>query len=321
MRHWIFFLAVSATVFLKAGNAVTIPYNEGNDGYTIIALDGIADTEGAIWDLSKLHFIKEIPLHFDITSDITFTGTTDDTRQTYTIRDGITYLTRSETPFTVGFLTPGVLVDDNGRLPLTMRGRTHQHDYYFGDGETSHDKVGEGRLIRSDGDTIHQATLHRTITDLLCVMDLHPIKGLDMFPDSVKGRCRVTTHTWRDSIGAALAQCITRQYTYYDNTEEVESGTFLILDNNRPYSIGHRNHRRNGNTLTASLGDQTVTIDGLDPDFDGTQVTISDIAGRIYHSSHPNCDSGNVSIHTTLPPDPVIVTVIQSTTTTFKLSH
>ncbi len=316
MKRFLPFLAVVA---LNAGASVIMPYSSGEEDYTVLQLEGAAEVDGDVWDLSRMAVVGEIPLRFEQINDSVFTATTNDTRQTFTHRAKGLYLTRSETPFTVGFLEPGEIVKGEGEAELTMRGRTHIHDYYYGTGRAEFGQVRRGTLIRRDDDTIANVALERRETVLRVAMDLHPIKSLDAFADSLICDYKATTYTWRDSRGVALAQTIAWESgSVYGQSEPVRA-TFLIIDNTEPVSYEKRRHSGHSGSLSVSLGDNSVTITGLDADYGEAQISIADVAGRLYYSGKVDSHSGMATIKTQLPPDEVIVSVTQAETTSFKL--
>ncbi len=304
----------------------SVPYALGEGGYAVVELEGYVPEDGAgVWDLSRLAATGlETPLRFDYLSDSVFTATTYDTRQTFSIRDGSWLLTRSETPSSVGILSPGVpvrgnAVNDNN---IEMRGRTYQHDHYYGVGTGSLEVLGRGRLIRREGDTIDNAVLDRRTVTLKIVSGPQPLQGLGDRPDSLAVDCSRTTHTWRDADGRALAQAVAEVYTGWKDAKSGASATYLVIaENEKPAAYSRRSHGESSSTPTARLEDHGVTLSGLEHDFADTGVVVADVAGRVYYSGTVDSGGGTVTIRTALPPGEVVITVSQTETTTFKLTR
>lgn len=299
-------------------------YTPGDGAYRVVELDGFEPApEARVWDLSRLAATGfETPLRFDYLSDSVFTATTSDTRQTFSIVDGSWLLTRSETPTSVGILSPGVPVRGNVvNNYVEMRGRTYQHDHYYGAGSGTLEVFGCGRLIRRDGDTIDNASLDRRTVALRVVSGPQPISGLSERPDSLSVDCRRTTYTWRDSDGRALAQAVKVSYIGAKGELGSDSASYLIIAEDAPASYSRRSHGESSSTPTARLDDHGVTLSGLEHDFADTGVVVADVAGRVYYSGKVDSGGGTVSIRTPLPPSEVIITVTQSETTTFKLTR
>lgn len=301
------------------------PYALGEGGYVVVELDGFVPGDDArVWDLSRLAATGfETPLRFDAVSDSVFTATTSATRQTFSIGDGSWLLTRSETPTSVGILSPGVPVRGNAvNNNVEMRGRTYQHDHYFGSGSGALEVLGRGRLIRRDGDTIDNAVLDRRTVTLKIVSGPQPLQGLGDRPDSLAVDCHRTTHTWRDADGRALAQTVAEEYTGWKDARTEASATYLVIAaDETPAAYSRRSHGESSSTPTARLGDHGVTLSGLEHDFADTGVVVADVAGRVYYSGTVDSGGGTVTIRTALPPGEVVITVTQSETTTFKLTR
>ncbi len=300
------------------------PYAIGENGYRVVELEGFEpDTEARVWDLSRLAATgHETALRFDAVSDSVFTATTADTRQTFSLRDGAWLLTRSETPSSVGILSPGVPVRGNAVNNIEMRGRTYQHDHYYGVGSCTLEVLGSGRLIRRDGDTIDNAALDRRTVTLKIVSGPQPLQGLGDRPDSLAVDCRRTTHTWRDADGHALAQAVAEEYTGWKGARAEASATYLVMATDEtPATYSRRSHGESSSTPTARLGDHGVTLSGLEHDFADTGVVVADVAGRVYYSGTVDSGGGTVTIRTALPPGEVVITVSQTETTTFKLTR
>lgn len=300
-------------------------YTPGDGAYRVVELEGFEpDTEARVWDLSRLAATGfETPLRFDAVSDSVFTATTSDTRQTFSIGDGSWLLTRSETPTSVGILSPGVPVRGNAvNNNVEMRGRTYQHDHYYGAGSCSHEALGHGRLIRRDGDTIDNAALDRRTETLKIVSGPQPLQCLGDRPDSLAVDCRRTTFTWRDADGRALAKAVAEEYTGWTGAIAEASATYLVIAaDETPATYSRRSHGESSSTPTARLGDHGVTLSGLEHDFADTGVVVADVAGRVYYSGTVDSGGGTVTIRTLLPQGEVVITVTQSETTTFKLTH
>lgn len=300
------------------------PYTPGDGAYRLVELEGFEPApEARVWDLSRLAATGfETPLRFDAVSDSVFTATTSDTRQTFSIRDGSWLLTRSETPTSVGILSPGVPVRGNAvNNNVEMRGRTYQHDHYYGSGSGALEVLVHGRLIRRDGDTVDNAALDRRTVDLRVVSGPQPLRGLGDRPDSLAVDCRRTTYTWRDSDGRALAQAVNVSYIGAKGELGSNSASYLIMAVDAPVTYSRRSHGESSSTPTARLYDHGVTLSGLEHDFADTGVVVADVAGRVYYSGKVDSGGGTVSIRTPLPPGEVIITVTQSETTTFKLTR
>ena len=301
------------------------PYTPGDGAYRVVELEGFEPApEARVWDLSRLAATgHETALRFDAVSDSVFTATTADTRQTFSLRDGAWLLTRSETPSSVGILSPGVPVRGNVvNNNVEMRGRTYQHDHYFGDGRCTLEVLGRGRLIRRDGDTIDNAALDRRTVTLKIVSGPQPLQGLGDRPDSLAVDCRRTTYTWRDADRRALAQAVAEEYTGWKGTMAEASATYLVMATDEtPATYSRRSHGESSSTPTARLGDRGVTLSGLEHDFADTGVVVADVAGRVYYSGTVDSGGETVTIRTALPPGEVVITVTQSETTTFKLTR
>ena len=301
------------------------PYAIGENGYRLVELEGFEpDTEARVWDLSRLAATGfETPLRFDAVSDSVFTATTSDTRQTFSIGDGSWLLTRSETPTSVGILSPGVPVRGNAvKNNVEMRGRTYQHDHYYGAGSGTLEVLVHGRLIRREGDTIDNASLDRRTVALRVVSGPQPLRGPGDRPDSLAVDCRRTTYTWRDTDGRALAQAVAEEYTGWKGAKSEASATYLVIaENEKPAAYSRRSHGESSSTPTAMLNDHGVTLSGLEHDFADTGVVVADVAGRVYYSGKVDSGGGTVGIRTPLPPGEVIITVTQTETTTFKLTR
>ena len=303
----------------------SVPYALGEGGYAVVELEGFEPApEARIWDLSRLAATGvETPLRFDAVSDSVFTATTADTRQTFSLHDGAWLLTRSETPSSVGILSPGVPVRGNAvNNNVEMRGRTYQHDHYYGAGSGTLEVFGCGRLIRRDGDTIDNASLDRRTVALRVVSGPQPLRGPGDCSDSLAVDCRRTTYTWRDADGRALAQAVAEEYTGWKGTMAEASATYLVMATDEtPATYSRRSHGESSSTPTARLGDRGVTLSGLEHDFADTGVVVADVAGRVYYSGTVDSGGGTVTIRTALPPGEVVITVTQSETTTFKLTR
>ena len=300
------------------------PYAIGENGYRVVELEGFEPApEARVWDLSRLAATGlETPLRFDYLSDSVFTATTSDTRQTFSIGDGAWLLTRSETPTSVGILSPGVPVRGNAvNKNVEMRGRTYQHDHYCGAGCGTLEALGHGRLIRRDGDTVDNAALDRRTVALRVVSGPQPLRGPWDCPDSLAVDCRRTTYTWRDTDGRALAQAVKVSYIGAKGELGSNSASYLIMAGEAPASYSRRSHGESSSTPTARLYDHGVTISGLEHDFADTGVVVADVAGRVYYSGKVDSGGGTVSIRTSLPSGEVIITVTQIETTTFKLTR
>lgn len=300
------------------------PYAIGENGYRVVELEGFEPApEARVWDLSRLAATGfETPLRFDAVSDSVFTATTSDTRQTFSIGDGSWLLTRSETPTSVGILSPGVPVRGNAvKNNVEMRGRTYQHDHYYGAGSGTLEVLVHGRLIRREGDTIDNAALDRRTVALRVVSGPQPLSGPGDRPDSLAVDCRRTTYTWRDSDGRALAQAV--GVTWQGATGETGHGSasYLVIAGEAPATYRRRSHGESSSTPTAMLNDHGVTLSGLEHDFADTGVVVADVAGRVYYSGKVDSGGGTVGIRTPLPPGEVIITVTQTETTTFKLTR
>lgn len=298
-------------------------YTPGDGAYRLVELEGFEPApEARVWDLSRLAATGlETPLRFDYLSDSVFTATTSDTRQTFSIGDGSWLLTRSETPTSVGILSPGVPVRGNAVNNVEMRGRTYQHDHYYGSGSCSHEMFGLGRLIRREGDTIDNAALDRRTVVLRVVSGPQPLSGLGDRPDSLAVDCRRTTYTWRDADGRALAQAVKVSYLGAKGELGSNSASYLVMAEEAPATYSRRSHGESSSTPTARLDDHGVTLSGLEHDFADTGVVVADVAGRVYYSGKVDSGGGTVSIRTSLPPGEVIITVTQTKTTTFKLTR
>lgn len=301
-----------------------VPYTYGAGGYIVVELEGFEPMDGSTaWDLSKLATSGYVTsLRFDAVSDSVFTATTSDTRQTFSIHEAAWLLTRSETPTSVGILSPGVPVRGNAvNKNVEMRGRTYQHDHYCGSGSGTLEVLGHGRLIRRDGDTIDNAALDRRTVALRVVSGPQPLRGPGDRPDSLAVDCRRTTYTWRDADGRALAQAVKVSYIGAKGELGSNSASYLIMDEDAPATYSRRSHGESSSTPTARLDDHGVTLSGLEHDFADTGVVVADVAGRVYYSGKVDSGGGTVSIRTPLPPGEVIITVTQSETTTFKLTR
>lgn len=300
------------------------PYAIGENGYRLVELEGFEpDTEARVWDLSRLAATGfETPLRFDAVSDSVFTATTSDTRQTFSIGDGSWLLTRSETPTSVGILSPGVPVRGNAvNNNVEMRGRTYQHDHYYGAGSGTLEVFGCGRLIRREGDTIDNASLDCRTVALRVVSGPQPLRGPGDRPDSLAVDCRRTTYTWRDADGRALAQAVKVSYIGAKGELGSNSASYLVIAEEAPATYSRRSHGESSSTLTARLDDHGVTLSGLEHDFADTGVVVADVAGRVYYSGKVDSGGGTVTIRTALPPSEVVITVTQSVVTTFKLTR
>ncbi len=300
------------------------PYAIGENGYRLVELEGFEpDTEARVWDLSRLAATGfETPLRFDAVSDSVFTATTSDTRQTFSIGDGSWLLTRSETPTSVGILSPGVPVRGNAvNNNVEMRGRTYQHDHYYGSGSGTLEVFGCGRLIRREGDTIDNASLDCRTVALRVVSGPQPLRGPGDRPDSLAVDCRRTTYTWRDADGRALAQAVKVSYIGAKGELGSNSASYLVIAEEAPATYSRRSHGESSSTLTARLDDHGVTLSGLEHDFADTGVVVADVAGRVYYSGKVDSGGGTVTIRTALPPSEVVITVTQSVVTTFKLTR
>ena len=133
------FICLILLAFVQGGAAQTVPYTLGEGGYKVVELEGfVPDAGSKLWDLSRLATTGyETDLRFDAVSDTVFTATTNDTRQTFHFTNGGWSLTRSETPTSVGCLSPGgackrllVQSSDDARQGLPARSllrRRHRH--------------------------------------------------------------------------------------------------------------------------------------------------------------------------------------------------
>ena len=318
-----YLLALLTIPFVAASQPT--PYELGAGSYVVVELEGFEPApEARVWDLSRLAATGfETPLRFDAVSDSVFTATTSDTRQTFSIRDGSWLLTRSETPTSVGILSPGVPVRGNAvNNNVDMRGRTYQHDHYYGLGTGTLEVLGRGRLIRRDGDTIDNAALDRRTVTLKIVSGPQPLQGLGDRPDSLAVDCQRTTYTWRDADGRALAQAVAEVYTGWKGAGAEASATYLVIAaDDTPATYSRRSHGESSSTPTARLEDHGVTLSGLEHDFADTGVVVADVAGRVYYSGTVDSGGGTVTIRTALPPGEVVITVSQTETTTFKLTR
>ncbi len=315
----LFLLPTTLTAF-----AQPTPYALGDGGYAVVELEGFEPApEARVWDLSRLAATgHETALRFDAVSDSVFTATTADTRQTFSLRDGAWLLTRSETPSSVGILSPGVPVRGNAvNNNVEMRGRTYQHDHYYGSGSGTLEVFGCGRLIRREGDTIDNASLDCRTVALRVVSGPQPLRGPGDRPDSLAVDCRRTTYTWRDADGRALAQAVKVSYIGAKGELGSNSASYLVIAEEAPATYSRRSHGESSSTLTARLDDHGVTLSGLEHDFADTGVVVADVAGRVYYSGKVDSGGGTVSIRTSLPPGEVIITVTQTEVNSFKLTR
>lgn len=317
------FICLILLAFMQGGAAQTVPYTLGEGGYKVVELEGfVPDAGSKLWDLSRLATTGyETDLRFDAVSDTVFTATTNDTRQTFHFSNGGWSLTCSETPTSVGYLSPGMPVRGCSSKTLTMHGRAYQHDHYYGVGTGVLEELGRGRLIRRDGDTIDNAVLERRTVALRVATGLQPLHGLGDRPDSLAVDCNRTSYTWRDTQGRALAQAV--EVSYQGATRVISSGSaaFLIMAEDAPVSYKHRRNGEESSSLSARLEDNGVTLSGLEQDFADTGVVVADVAGRVYYSGIVDSVGGRVTIRTTLPQGEVIITVTQTEVTTFKLTR
>lgn len=315
-----------ALICFGAGDATgqqSFPYALGKDYYKLIELEGFkVDESAVVWDMTRAGATGvESPLIFKMLNDSTFTASTDNARQTFHVSPTQWRLLKSEAMISVADFMPGVIVRGSGADSLTMKGRTYQTDYYYGEGITSHEVVGRGRLIRLPDDTIDNVTLDRRITTLHLGISHKPFDNLDAIADTAKVYSTTTVWTWRRPTGEALTQAIERAYSNSQGLQSTGRVAYLIINDNNTIEYKHRQQSTETTTLTATIGDGYVTISGLEQDFDDTQITVSDISGRVYCYKVMNSGGGIVTIHTPLPPDQVIISIIQSSQTSLKLTR
>lgn len=318
-----------ALICFGAGDATgqqTFPYALGNDCYKLIEFEWFKFEETAgVWDLTRTNATGvEKPLIFKMRDDSTFTATTDNVRQTFRLSSSQWYLLKSEAMTSVADFERGVIVMGRGSDSIIMKGRTYQTDYYYGNGRTSHEIVGRGKLIRLPGDTIGNVTLDRRITALHLGISDKPTDTLEAIADTARVYSTTSVWTWRRATGEALAQAIERAYTNGREMMTAQSAAYLIINENNTVEYQHR-QQSSGTTSptspTAIIGDGYITISGLEQDFDDTQITVSDISGRVYCHKVMNSGGGTVTIHTPLPPDQIVISIIQSSQTSLKLSR
>lgn len=326
MRRLFNHIVLLALIYFGASDVRSqraFPYMSGKDCYKLVELEGFMPDETAdVWDLSRASATGvESPLIFKMIDDSTFTATTDNARQTFRIKPTQWYLLKSEAMISVAELAPGVIVKGTGCDTIELKGRTYQTDHYNGKGSTNHETIGRGKLIRQAEDTISNVTLDRRITTLKIGISHNPFDSLEAISDTAQVYSKTTVWTWRRSNGKALAQTIEQTYSNSQAQSATQSIAYFIIDESKTVEYQHRQQSSAGTTVTATIGNEFVTISGLEQDFDDTQITVSDISGRVYCHKVMNSGGGIVTIHTPLPPDQIVISIIQTTQTNLKIAR
>lgn len=326
MRRLFNHIVLLALIYFGASDVRSqraFPYMSGKDCYKLVELEGFKLNETAtVWDLTRGHATGvESPLIFKMIDDSTFTATTDNTRQTFHISSTQWHLLKSEAITSVADLVPGIIVRGMGSDSIVMKGRTYQTDHYNGKGSTNHETIGRGKLIRQAEDTISNVTLDRRITTLKIGISHKPFDSLEAISDTAQVYSTTTVWTWRRSNGEALAQAIEQTFSNSQAQSATQSIAYFIIDESKTVEYQHRQQSSASTTVTATIGNEFVTISGLEQDFDDTQITVSDISGRVYCHKVMNSGGGTVTIHTPLPPDQVVISIIQSSQTSLKIAR